>query len=327
MSQGVIKRKRNRNDIFSKTMRKTIFIITILCCINIYAQETVTFGKRGETEMKMDIYVGRQEVKQDECIIYVFGGGFKSGSRRDSVTTDYCRKMQNLGFTTIAIDYRLGMKGFCSSDKIKFINEMEKSIHWAVEDLSMAVAYIVEYGRKWDIDPQKIITTGSSAGAITVLQTDYYHARGSEYAKEIPADFRFAGVMAFAGAIFSREGLVDYTLHAPAPTMMWHGTKDNVVKYSKIQFGSLGFFGSSELVKRFEKAGYPYYLRRVVGAGHDVCEFGNDFTEEQLWFIEKYVRQRRQWQIDETYNDRNWRSSGRFSGKTSDLYNKKYHTK
>ena len=70
-------------------------------------QETVTFAVRDSVELQMDVYVADQSIRQPETVVYVFGGGFFTGSRRDSVSVDYCRQMQERGFTTIAIDYRL----------------------------------------------------------------------------------------------------------------------------------------------------------------------------------------------------------------------------
>lgn len=301
-----------------------LLMLTASACVS--AQETVVYGMRGDREMMMDIYMGKGEERQEETIIYVFGGAFKTGSRDSKISRGYCEAMQERGFTTIAIDYRLGMKDFCGN-KVQFISAINEAISMAVEDLSMAVAFLIEKGDNWDINPDKIIITGNSAGAVTVLQTDYNHANGLKESSVLPEDFRFAGVMAFAGGIYSRDGKVKYTKHEPAPTMMWHGTIDQIVKYGKIEFGKIGFYGSYELVKRFEKFNFPYWLRRVVGAGHDVCQFGNTHPDEQIWFIENYIRQGRHLFIDETHNDKDWKSNGQFSGKTGELYKKTFKDK
>lgn len=285
-------------------------------------EKNIAFTQRDSITLKMDIYMcgdcGENYVKKPETIIYVFGGGFLAGSKEDSTTVQYCRQMAERGYTTIAIDYRLGMKGKKVSG-VAFIKAIENAIRMATEDLSSAVAFLIRNGHEWGIDPNKIVITGCSAGAITCLQTDYCHARGSEWTKELPENFRFAGVMAYAGAIFSREGKVDYTNHAPAPTLMYHGTEDKMVNYSGIQFGNLGFFGSSMVVKRFQKYEYPYYLRRFEGLKHEVAVFGNIFVDEQEWFIENYIRQGRKWMLDETFRDKDYKVTGRWNGTMKDL--------
>ena len=142
-----------------------------------FGQESVTFALRDSQELKMDIYLGEADVKQPETIIYVFGGGFMFGSKEDSISVDYCRKMQERGFTTIAIDYRLGMKGK-KLRGLEFVKAMEESIGMAVEDLTSAVVYLINNGSRWGIDASRIVTTGASAGAIIVSEADYSHAIG-----------------------------------------------------------------------------------------------------------------------------------------------------
>lgn len=288
----------------------------------IIREKNVVFAEKDSVKLKMDIYMcgdcGENYVKKPETIIYVFGGGFLSGSKEDSITVQYCTQMAERGYTTIAIDYRLGMKGKKVSG-IAFIKAIENAIRMATEDLSSAVAFLIKNGHEWGIDPNKIVITGCSAGAITCLQTDYCHARGSEWTKELPENFRFAGVMAYAGAIFSREGKLDYTKHAPAPTLMYHGTEDKMVNYSGIQFGNLGFFGSSKVVERFKKYEYPYYLRRFEGLKHEVAIFGNVYIDEQEWFIENYIRKGKNWMLDETFRDKDYKKTGRWNGTMKDL--------
>lgn len=46
---------------------------------------------------------------------------------------------------------------------------------------------------------KRIFLLGSSAGAITVLQADYMLANRTGHALQMPADFRFAGVVSFSG--------------------------------------------------------------------------------------------------------------------------------
>lgn len=312
-------------------MRKVLVIslLTLVFCQYVVGQKNViireknvVFAEKDSVKLKMDIYMcgdcGKNFVKQPETIIYLFGGGFVTGSKEDSLSVKYCTQMAERGYTTIAIDYRLGMKGL-NVRGVAFVKAIENAIRMATEDLSSAVAFLIKNGQEWGIDPNKIVITGCSAGAITCLQTDYCHARGSEWTKELPDNFRFAGVMAYAGAIFSREGKLDYIEHVPAPTLMYHGTEDKMVNYSGIQFGNLGFFGSSKVVERFQKYGYPYYMRRFEGLKHEVSIFGNLFVDEQVWFIENYVRKGNKWMLDETFKDPDYKTTGRWRGTMKDI--------
>ena len=139
---------------------------------------------------------------------------------------------------------------------------------------------------------------GSSAGAITSLQVDYALCNGFLNSNILPEDFRLAGVVSYAGAIYSHEGKVKYRNHAPAPTMMFHGTADRLVPYKQIKFFKIGFFGTDALVKRFEKFGYPYFARRFEGYGHSIAAAGPFTVDDLVWFCRHYVYGKEQWQFD-----------------------------
>jgi len=104
------------------------------------------------------------------------------------------------------------------------------------------------------MDPDCIMISGSSAGAVTVLQADYYLNNKMHSYEILPAGFQYAGVLSFAGAIFSHQGTPDYK-EKPAPTLFLHGDKDKVVFYNKLRLFRRGMFGSKPLAKRFKKNG------------------------------------------------------------------------
>ena len=62
----------------------------------------------------------------------------------------------------------------------------------------------------------------------------------------LPDGFRYAGVIAFSGAIFSRRGL-NYRYDTPAPTFFLHGTADRLVPYRQIKLLNIGFYGSDRV--------------------------------------------------------------------------------
>ena len=97
------------------------------------------------------------------------------------------------------------------------------------------------------MDPSNIVISGSSAGAISVMQAEYEIANRTSWASVLPQGFNYAGVMSFSGAILSRKGKVKYQT-VPCPTMMLHGTADMLVPYKQIAVFNLGFFGGGKLV-------------------------------------------------------------------------------
>jgi predicted esterase len=153
------------------------------------------------------------------------------------------------------------------------------------------------------VNKDYIVMIGSSAGAITSLQVDYALCNGFLNYDILPEDFRLAGVVSYAGAIFSKEGKVKYSNHAPAPTMFYHGTSDKLVPYKKISFFNTGFFGSDALVERFEKFGYPFFARRFEGYGHSVAAGGPLTVDDLVWFCRHYVLNKERIQVDGTYQN------------------------
>ena len=285
-------------------MRITAFFVLLFGCTLLSAQKIVPYAERDTGAVNMAIYYPEKPLEGNPCVVYLFGGGFIGGSYLDSMSVDYCRKMADAGFIAVAPDYRLGLKGVeIKSFGVSIVPKLERAIHFAVEDCADAVSYLLRHSGELGINPERIMLAGSSAGAITALQTDYFHCNAHELTSCLPDDFRFAGVMAYAGAIFSREGRVDYRRHAPAPTMMFHGTEDRIVTYRSITFGSLGFFGANALVKRFAQYRYPYYLRRYKGQGHVVAMLGNSTVDDALWFYSHFVVKAERLFVDEMYED------------------------
>ena len=121
------------------------------------------------------------------------------------------------------------------------------------------------------------------------MQAEYEICNGTEWTKVLPEGFRYAGVMSFSGAILSREGKVDYRKYSPAPTLMLHGTADQVVPYKQIAVFNLGFFGGGKLVKRFEKFGFNYNMYHFIDYGHEIAGSMSTTMDLQRRFLETNV--------------------------------------
>jgi len=258
--------------------------------------ETYLFEKRDTCDLFLDIYnpaPGSQtayEGKEKPTIIFLFGGGFIRGTRDDSDYLPWFKTMTENGYRVVSIDYRLGLKG---SDKVGIaqVNALDKAIHMGVEDLFSATAFLCDNASQLGIDRSNIVISGSSAGAIIVMQAEYEICNKTPWTSTLPEGFRYSGVMSFSGAILSREGKVDYRVHSPAPTLMLHGTSDNLVPYKQIAFFNLGFFGGGKLVKRFEKFGYNYNMYHFIGYGHEIAGAMTTTFELQKKFLETNVIQ------------------------------------
>ncbi len=266
-------------------------------------KETQVFAVKDGQELKMDIYQSDSvSILPQPCIVFVFGGGFKGGSRDFQDYAGFFNYFANRGYTVVSIDYRLGMKGQEAPGMLNY-KPIQNAIDLAVSDLFSATNYLLENAENLHIDPSLIIISGSSAGAITVLQADYEERDNQPTADVLPVDFRYAGVISFAGGIFSKEGLPSYS-QKPAPTLFFHGSADRLVPYDKIRLFQIGMFGSNSLVKRFKQERYPYQFYSIENIGHEVSEYPMfEFLPEIEKFINDFVLDRKQLMIDINYKD------------------------
>ena len=290
-------------------MIKKLLIITLMAIAGIgteaiLAQEhsitpdgTYLFVQRDTCDLFMDVYdpaegsVREAYGIEKPTVIFMFGGGFIHGTRDDADYHKWFRMMTENGYRVISIDYRLGLKG---SDKVGVaqVNVLDKAIHMAVEDLFSATNFILDNAEQFGVNPSNIVISGSSAGAISVMQAEYEIANETQWASVLPAGFNYAGVMSFSGAILSREGKVDFK-KSPCPTLMLHGTSDELVPYDQIKVFNLGFFGGGKLVERFKKYGLNYNMYHFTDYGHEIAGSMDTTLDLQLKFLETNVMQKK----------------------------------
>lgn len=282
----------------------------------------VAFAARDTCELSMDVYFPNDTLEKHPCVVFVYGGGFVQNNQRAKGNVAFCRRMAEAGYVTFATDYRLGLKGVKSKNVLGMADNLDKAIQLSTEDLFSAVQYLITYADEYGIDPSQIILIGSSAGAITVLQADYELGNRTALAAAMPEGFRFAGVVSFSGAIFSRKGKCVWSVQPPAPTLFFHGTSDELVTYDKIQFFKMGFFGTNALVERFEKFDYPYMCIRFENRFHEVAAFMNICISQTIGFIEQYVFQKKNWQVDISVTDPDMDIAKPWSFTAKDIYGK-----
>lgn len=286
---------------------------------------TYMFVKRDTCDLYLDVYNpaegSRTSIagKEKPTVIFMFGGGFIRGTRDDQSYNHWFRKMTENGYRIISIDYRLGLKG-STKVGVAQVNVLDKAIHMAVEDLFSATQFIIDNAETLGVDPDNIVISGSSAGAITVMQAEYEISNMTKWASVLPAGFNYAGVMSFSGAILSREGKVDYK-NRPCPTLMLHGTSDELVPYKQIAVFNLGFFGGGKLVERFAKFGFNYNMYHFTDYGHEIAMSMATTMDLQFKFLENNVMQNKMRIVEAWIDDPDvWKGSGPQSRK--ELYGK-----
>ena len=257
------------------------------------------FAERDGQTLSLDIYRAEPGSPTEldgiakPTILYVFGGGFVTGRRNDPYILPWVKKLTADGYSVVCVDYRLGLKDkqlkFGLFDLVNSAKMVKRAVDMGVEDVFSAIRYLADNREALGIDPDNIVISGSSAGAMISLSSELETCTPTERTAILPEGFRFKGVMSFAGAIMSDTGLPKY-LAEPAPQLLFHGDKDDAVTYNKSAFGKLGFYGSSSLVKDvLQKNGYVYNICRYPGHTHDIAGSMEQTWPEQKRFLETNV--------------------------------------
>ena len=278
-----------------------------------FAQNKTTYlvAHRDTCDLYMDVYepvAVPGDTLDRPTVMFVFGGGFIMGRRDDPWVLPWFKLLNENGYRVVSVDYRLGLKGirmkFDLFHLIQSANYTKKAVDMGVEDVFASVRYLADHAEELGVDMDKIVLSGSSAGAMISLSSELEACNRTSRAIEyLPEGFHFAGVMSFAGAIMSDSGKPEYK-RPPCPQLLIHGTKDGAVAYDKMGFGRWGMFGSSYLVEKvLAPAGYPYQIYRYVGHTHDMAANMLANWPEEKRFLEVSVMGGKALTIDCTIDD------------------------
>ena len=291
-------------------MKRILLLLSGLCLSALAAlgqtpgpDESIAFAQYDTLVLQMDLYFPCDDAEQHPCILYTYGGGFVADNQRSENTRHLCRRLADDGYVVVATNYRLGLRGVQFKNAAKMVKPLENAVQMAAEDILKVTRYVFDYATELSVDPYRIILVGSSAGAIASLQCDYERCARTPLAQQyLPAGFRYAGVAAFSGAIFSRKGL-EYKHDLPAPTLFLHGTADRLVPYRQIKFFNIGFYGSDRIVRQFKERHYAHKIIRFQDEGHTVASRYLVNYDDLRWFLDNMVRDGRHYEIDETFYD------------------------
>jgi len=237
--------------------------------------QTLTYASKNGENLDLDVYLPEYDAETERAtIIYVHGGGFSGGQRNSENIQEFCSELAKYGYVVASISYRLTRKdkegGFgCNCPASEKIN----TFYAAVEDLQDAAFFLIQNRFEFGIDPQKIIISGSSAGAETVLNAAYQppYCYGLD-----SGPVSFAGVIGMAGAIPDTTVIYD---ESAVPSLLFHGTDDNLVPYASAPHhycreGSPGYLvlhGSYTIAQKLGQLEVPYWLHTTCGAGHEIA--------------------------------------------------------
>jgi acetyl esterase/lipase len=274
----------------------TLFIIGILLASAAQAQEfqTHTYFKHDTVSLELDLLLPVSETDTlTPMVIYVHGGGFSQGDRTGG--HKMARHLEEHGIACASITYTLYMEDK-SFDCDGVLSEKIKAIQIAASQLWHATGFLMKQSDQFRIDTSRIFIAGSSAGAETVLHAAHWDRNQMQlFDPVLYPDFRYAGVIAGAGAI------MDLNLITPEnmiPTMAFHGDADPLVPYGIASHhycppespGWLMLFGSHAIAEHLQTLGGTCELTTFQEGNHSFS--GAYFHRDQqpiVDFIERVL--------------------------------------
>ena len=98
----------------------------------------------------LDFYKAKTEAARAPLLIFVHGGGWKRGDKRNATGTDKVSHYTGLGYHMASINYRLVPAA---------------TVEQQGADVAAAIAYLLKNAEKFEIDRSRVVLMGHSAGA------------------------------------------------------------------------------------------------------------------------------------------------------------------
>ncbi|MDB5051076.1 MAG: hypothetical protein JWO30_4147 [Fibrobacteres bacterium] len=243
----------------------------------------------------MDVF----EPVGDSCtkrplIIFMWGGGFKTGTRKDETGT--CQQFAKRGFTCVTSDYRMGVNGVDNP------TNFGTPAFMSTQDTRAAVRFLRKNAALYSIDTGFIYVGGCSSGGYAAMWTGYL-----DQLSEIPDvvdkaaldggiegnsgnpgySSKIAGVLSLSGAVHDtlwiNKGDVAFAAVqcSADPTVHPEG---GIGAGSKMQY-----YGGTAFSARATHIGLPHALKTFTGACHCPRPIGPTGVDSTVDFFAKSV--------------------------------------
>ena len=221
--------------------------------LNYETLRQVAFARRGDVKLLAEIYrpLG---MGPHPGVLLIHGGGWLGGNRYE--LTEIARRLAPLGYTVMAIDYRLAPKD-------KFPAQ--------IDDCRQALRWMRENAAEYKIDPQRLGVWGYSAGGqLAALLGTTSPFISAVVAGGAPCDFTpvkpdnsflaywLGGTPREAPQAYKNASPATFVSHDDPPFFFYHGQYDFLVPIAQ----------PTEMARRLKEAHVPAELHTVEKAGH-----------------------------------------------------------
>ena len=286
-------------------MKKIPFVFLLLIIGKLFAQTPaeyfrVTFPEGyiakmdeiystiGDWRGKEDIFYNPTASKPTPIVFNIHGGGWRVGAKEDQGGFG---GFFNNGFAVANIDYRLSDVAPAPA---------------AVEDVRAAILYVVQHAKTFNINPDKIVIMGASAGAhlalmAGLLQKDHRFDGNFKHIENfsikaiidkygptdltVPSIERNKSAALWLGDYIGNKNLlasmspIYYVKKTSPPVLIIHGDADKIVPYQQ----------SVELHKKLDEEGVRNQLITIQGGGHGLNGKNKEIDEEIEAFLKEVL--------------------------------------
>ncbi|NMH26837.1 alpha/beta hydrolase [Flavobacterium silvaticum] len=269
-----------------KSIRNLILLFLILPLTGFSQKDVLKIAYGNEPQQILDLFLPANVSDKTPVAIFIHGGAWSLGDRY--YTDSHAKKLRDRGIVVANIEYRyvsptLDHKG------------LEK-------DVSDAIAKVKSLSPEYNFRNSAYHIIGISAGAHLALMQAYLHPSETKSVTSICGPVRFnteesrdfiaklglsKTIEMLAGSRYANgkpdtkfTDISPYSIVKKVPTLLIHGTKDELVLYSNAMF----------MKEVLEKHHVENKLITIEGAGHSAGMDKPESEAKNLDEIEKWIR-------------------------------------
>lgn len=259
-------------------------------------EESKIYKKIDGIELKADVFYTEESMKtkNNPAIAFFHGGGWAFGSPEEFHGAS--KRYAEMGFVTFSFAYRL------SINEDGTVPHPEITPVESTKDARSALRWIKQNANRWNIDPEKIVASGQSAGGQLALSTAMMDDV-NETSDDLTIDPRPAAFLLYSSTVNTMEAWADRLLgdrrqeiwsispyhnikpNLP-PVIQFHGKDDPTV-----YFWVVGLFKDKTTAagNYFELIAYDG-RKHYLGEGNEkyATYFDEEIMERSDQFLEKF---------------------------------------
>ena len=283
----------NEGDEISPALQNETPLVQSTPKYNVILEEDVTYAEGLSHEslnststttipLKLDVYIPDNNLENRPAFIFIHGGGFVGGSKKQSKIVDFANYYTSRGWVFISIDYRLRddngtVPQLWADHAVNILNDQIPqflAIYPAQRDAKAALRWVIANADRYKINTDYLTVGGGSAGAITAITTGV--SEQEDFRDEINGNqdptlmntnldqsYQIRTIVDLWGSKIALDLLQEIYGHErfdnnDPPLFIVHGTEDPTVPFSRAE----------DLKSMYEANGVPFVFYPLEGLGH-----------------------------------------------------------